>query len=90
MKYVAISTVLIISCFGYEPVKAKNLNHSLKDAPSCPANLTQGACDEYIEGYLNGLADRGAGESNVFSNVTDSDAYKLGYEKGWRRGSRWE
>jgi hypothetical protein len=90
MKHITPLIALALTCFCSAPVTAKNSKNSLENVPACPPSLAEGACDEYVEGYLNGVADRGAGENNVFSNSANSDAYKLGYEKGWKGGHRWE
>jgi hypothetical protein len=94
MKKGAMIFTLIVGGFAWGSVFAKtpnNLNkHSDKEPAICPLNLPEGGCGEYIEGYLNGKADRGVGERNVFVKQSGTDAYELGYERGWRNGRRWE
>jgi hypothetical protein len=87
---VLITTCFIATSFICAPAIARSPKAIHKNTPSCPANMTQGDCGDFTEGYLNGIADRGVGERNVFANAVNSDAYQLGYEKGWKSGRDWE
>lgn len=91
MKYKIVIVALLAGVTASAPVFAKSpVKNSTKASGSCPSNLPEGGCDEYTEGYLNGVADRGVGEANVFSKEGSSDAYKAGYEKGWKSGRNWD
>jgi hypothetical protein len=86
-----LTTICVISTsFICAPTNAKSPKTVYRNAQSCPTNMSQDDCGEFIEGYLNGKADRGAGERNVFASGKNSDAYQQGYEKGWKSGRDWE
>ena len=86
-----LATACVISIsFICSQTNAENRKPPHKNEQSCPVNMNQGDCGEYIEGYLNGKADRGVGEVNVFASGKNSDAYKQGYEKGWKSGRDWD
>lgn len=81
---------VIAAVFICMPADAKARKGAAKNEASCPANMSEGDCSDYQEGYLNGVADRGVGAANVFMHALSPDAYQLGYEKGWRGGRLWE
>jgi hypothetical protein len=81
---VLIAIWVISTSFSCAAANAKDSKAPFQDAHLCPANMSEGDCGEYIEGYLNGKSDRDVGEVNVFAGDQNSDAYKQGYEKGWK------
>jgi hypothetical protein len=81
---VLIAILAISTGFSCAVANAKGSKEPFQDAQLCPANMSVGDCGEYIEGYLNGKSDREVGEVNVFAGDQNSDAYKQGYERGWK------
>ena len=81
---ILIAIWAISTSFSCATANAKGSKAPFQDARLCPANMSDGDCGEYIEGYLNGKSDRDVGEVNVFAGDQNSDAYKQGYEKGWK------
>jgi hypothetical protein len=75
---------IIATGLSHAAANAKDSKGTYQDEQLCPANMSQGDCGEYIEGYLNGRADHEAGEVNVFAGDIYTDAYEQGYEKGWK------